>query len=103
MQVLCAGAGLAPGTRRRPCVPGYALPDLRVQGNSASGGFSLSREVSSSAFHVRTGTDIQSSVTASKEGAHSGEKQEEKTQSRRKEEGPDRGREKAGLGVCKDI
>ena len=56
MKMLYVGTGLALGTEM-PCIPGFALPDLRLQGSFSSISFSFCREVSSSASHVGTDTD----------------------------------------------
>lgn len=58
----------------------------------------LSREGSSSAFHLRTETEMQTDT----EGVHSRERQEEKPQIRRRGQGQERGREQGGPGVRKD-
>lgn len=99
IQVLCAGTGLALGTRRWPCTPGFALLVLGVHGNSASGSSSFSREVNSSAFRVRTDAEMDPSVTASKERVNSGKAGAKNTGSGERKRGKRKEGKREGLGL----
>lgn len=94
MQVLYAGTGLALGTQRYPAT--LALPSQTSESKEVLPVAALLLVGRSAHLHVRLAlTEMECSVTASKERVDSGEKQEEKTG------GQETGREKGGLGVLR--